>query len=332
MRHEDRGFTLVELLVVIAIIGILIALLLPAVQAAREAARRSQCSNQLKQIALALQNYHDTNLTFPTGGRGPYDTGPNWRYAVLPYAEQAALYGKLNSAGGRWNGGGGLTLGNEILANLVVPGWNCPSSTFPAIDTTSPNMLNTSSVQLHDYVAICGAVVSFDPNSNATLPTDVAGRTGRCYVNTNYHGCFCFNGMLPPQVWVKMADCLDGTSNTIMVGEQSGAVNGVRISSNHRGGWIGYGESVPPRSNASMGYMFGSGITTISATIPINQNFTTVSCDQPYDGNTVLNSHHPGGAQFANVDGSVRFVSETISMTTLCQLATKDDNIPLPTF
>src|SRR5512135_122792 len=104
--EQSRGFTLIELLVVIAVIGILVALLLPAVQAAREAARRMQCSNNLKQIGLALHNYHDANKKFPFGSRGGSSwaqtgikDGTNWRVSILPYLEQTALYSKLNFGG-----------------------------------------------------------------------------------------------------------------------------------------------------------------------------------------------------------------------------------------
>jgi len=325
MFKRRPGFTLVELLVVIAIIGILIALLLPAVQAAREAARRSQCTNQLKQIGLALQNYHDTNRTFPAGARGPSTHAPNWRYSVLPYAEQASLYGQLNTITGSFDSGDGFGT-NSILSKLVVPGWNCPSSTFPAIDTTS-TFYNNNSAQVFDYVAIAGAVLSFAATAHSA-GTDVAGRTTLCYVG-NYKSCWCYNGMLPPSAWVNMAQCTDGTSNTIMVGEQSGAVGTLRISANYRGGWAGFSSGSPPSAS---GDPYGAGTTTVSATLPINQSITTDACDTPYDGNTVLNSRHPGGALFAKVDGSVSFISETINMTSLCQLATKDDGVAISSY
>src|SRR5690242_18496053 len=98
-RSRFHGFTLIELLVVIAIIAVLVALLLPAVQQAREAARRSQCKNNLKQIGLALHNYLDTNLTFPIGDQNGY-TKPNWRIGLLPFLEQGAVFSKLDFVGG----------------------------------------------------------------------------------------------------------------------------------------------------------------------------------------------------------------------------------------
>ena len=99
--RRKRGFTLIELLVVIAIIAILIALLLPAVQQAREAARRSQCKNNMKQIGLALHNYHDVFTTFPIGGL-KNSRGPNWRVGLLPYMDQAPAYNQVSFASSFW--------------------------------------------------------------------------------------------------------------------------------------------------------------------------------------------------------------------------------------
>jgi len=149
VSFKRRAFTLVELLVVIAIIGILIALLLPAVQAAREAARRSQCTNNLKQIGLALHNYHDVQRSFPLGaytGVGPvygHLSGTNWRTEILPYLEQGALYSKLTFDGSAFSGWSGLPFsgGNVALSGLKLDVYLCPSSlilssTPPARQTT----------------------------------------------------------------------------------------------------------------------------------------------------------------------------------------------------
>ena len=126
--RKRRGFTLIELLVVIAIIAILIALLLPAVQQAREAARRSTCKNNLKQIGLALHNYHDVFGTFPIGSQVTYYRA-NWRSAILPYIDQAPAYNKLTQvassqhgfAAGSGNSASGYNTENAVLNNFYVP-------------------------------------------------------------------------------------------------------------------------------------------------------------------------------------------------------------------
>src|SRR5687767_6993146 len=143
-RCERQAFTLVELLVVIAIIGVLVALLLPAVQAAREASRRMQCSNNLKQIALALHNYHDVHKTFPPAYIPDADGKPmhSWRVLILPYIEQQPLFTQYDF-NEPWNGPN-----NSRLANISIPVYHCPSE--PPGSTTAA------------YLAISGPGSIFD--------------------------------------------------------------------------------------------------------------------------------------------------------------------------
>ncbi len=328
--RKRAGFTLVELLVVIAIIGILIALLLPAVQAAREAARRTQCSNQLKQVGLALHNYHDTFKTFPCGARYPIGS-PNWRVVILPYLEQGPLYETLDidsqaNVGGfssmRDNGTYGYGTGaNAVLKGLTVPGFNCPSSTnlTNATNASGTYYNNEDAGQTHEYVGIAGSY------------PDPAGRGGKCSA-ASYGDFGCNNGTLPALEWRRIRCVLDGTSNVMIVGEQSGVVANVNSSTGrdiracYHGGWAGrIGNSVAT---------WGSGITSLR--YPINSDFSICDaasgCDDTYDNNTVLNSRHPGGAQGLFVDGSVHFLSETMELSTLLALGSRDDGEVLGQF
>jgi len=329
-RSAQRGFTLVELLVVIAIIGILIALLLPAVQAAREAARRSHCSNQLKQLGLALQNYHDTHRIFPHGARFPYPA-PNWRIMVLPYIEQDPLYKQIDPNSQASLGGfmsahdaastyGYGTGRNAVLKGLVVAGWNCPSNPNPPLVDPNGSLVSWFEVydraQVVDYVGIAGAY------------PDPAGRTTVCSGKSQYGSYACENGVLCPNIWVRMGDVTDGTSNTLIVGEQGGKVGSKDIRASYHGAWAGFNVSSRPSQIAEGVHFYGTATTTVR--YPINSNDTAVcvsnsGCDQPWSMNTVLNSMHPGGAQTVFVDGSVHFLSSTISMDTYRRLAAKDD-------
>jgi len=317
-----NGFTLVELLVVIAIIGVLVALLLPAVQAAREAARRTQCSNQLKQLGLALQNYHDSYGTFPVGHRNTYGS-PNWRVGILPYMEQNALYDQLDVSNNALIGGfsakrndsssyGYGTGANSILAGLTVPGWNCPSSPLDTNDNeaTGYTYNNAELGQTHDYAGIAGGYPSLN--------------TSECAAGS-YSDYGCNNGTLTKHTWQSMAAITDGTSNTMVVGEQSGRVRGVGttvgvgIRANYHGGWAGC-------NGATLG-AYGSGVTTVR--YPINSDGTVCTsssgCDDTYDNNTVMNSMHPGGAQSLFADGSMHFLPETINLAVLLNLAQRAD-------
>jgi len=196
-RRRPRGFTLVELLVVIAIIGILVALLLPAVQAAREAARRMQCSNNLKQLGLALHNYHDTYKTFPASPGAPTSETPSGRYQqnwlawsglarLLPYVEQGPLHDRIDW-NYRWDSDQGGSVNNTVVARARIPGYVCPSDPAADINYTA-NMSPTS------YGFSAGPSSSWDPDQF---------RPGIAALNTE----------------VRIRDITDGTSNTIAMSE-----------------------------------------------------------------------------------------------------------------
>ncbi len=330
-RVERRGFTLIELLVVIAIIAILIALLLPAVQQAREAARRSQCKNNMKQIGLALHNYHDVFSTLPLGGRtgraAPSPAaqndhfGSNWRAALLPYIDQAPAYNIINfETGGFW---AHISSFQTILRTLVVPVYNCPSSPHGMHNEADlPAAANGSMVI--DYVGISGATP--DPALRATVCSGTLGS-----------GVWCDNGLLTLGRSLRMRDCTDGTSNTIVVAEQSGQVNGKEISANYLGGWFGMASNTTNGSlnnwpaNVRPGDLascngYPGGTTTIAH--PPNSYWTTTPPSNASTGgkfNTIVNSFHVGGIHVLLTDGAVRFVSENIDMGTLRLLAVRDD-------
>lgn len=315
-RHRPRklGFTLIELLVVIAIIAVLIALLLPAVQQAREAARRSQCKNNLKQLGLAFHNYHEALSCFPLSSAGSVSK-PNWRVFILPYIDQAPLYSKLDMVSGNFLANA-YPGNNSILAGLNVPVFNCPSSPLPTNNTAVLN--NTLAGQTHCYEAISGAT------------PDPAGMTANCGPGS-YGSIYCNNGITVPNVKATMASVSDGTSNTLLIGEQSGTVGSTKqdLRNNYYGGWSGAGAGVPPADVS-----WGVGTTAIR--YPINYNFSSgvapAGADQTYEGNTILNSFHVGGIHALMADGSVRFLSENMNFTTLTSIACKSDGMVVGDF
>lgn len=330
-----RGFTLIELLVVIAIIAVLIALLLPAVQQAREAARRTSCKNNLKQLGLALHNYHDTFRVFPMGTRAPI-SAPNWRISILPYIDQAPLFNNLDISSQATVGGfssrredsgsyGYGTGRNAVLAGLVIPGMNCPSnSSSTNASGQTPTYNNAERGQTHDYVGIAGATT--DPAlGDATTPLWVSSN---CSAVTGYGGIICENGMLYPNFSKQMRDVTDGTTNTIIVGEQSGLVGTQDIRANYHGGWAGF--TAAGRPSQMTGSPWGSGVTTIR--YPINYKTAAVGCNSTYDLNTTLSSFHVGGTHGLLCDGSVRFLSENMDRMTLLRLGSRNDGEVLGEF
>ncbi|MFI4873731.1 MAG: DUF1559 domain-containing protein [Blastopirellula sp. JB062] len=321
------GFTLVELLVVIAIIGVLIGLLLPAVQQAREAARRMQCSNNQKQIGLAFHNYHSTYNTLPIGGQSLY-IKPNWRIALLAYLEQTAVADQIDTAclettatsgtgaaGGfasKNNSGtqGGYGVGpNSILKGYAAPMFNCPSSDLETnANTTGLN--NADLGQTHDYVGIAGAT------------PDPAGRgSDTCSSQRTYGGIFCNNGLLVPNQTFSFRHCTDGSSNVMIAAEQSAPLEGLDRRNVYYGGW--WGVNFTGKASTAHGTAFLSGMTTIR--YAINSPTSASGSDSPYDANTLLSSRHAGGIMATYLDGSVHFIPETIDFSTLLVLATKDD-------
>lgn len=315
-----RAFTLIELLVVIAIIAILVALLLPAVQSAREAARRSQCKNNLKQITLALHNYHGTFSAFPQGQtRSSYShcCGGNWRIGILPFMDEPTTYGQINFSD-RFNFAAnryGFLGGAEVFRNLVVAPYLCPSSTLPALDTSVIN--NNQRGMVHHYVGVSGAL---------GVPS---GGNRAC----DYGGVVRGNGIMGINRHSQFRDVTDGTSNTMIVAEQSARVNidgtDRNVTSNYYGGWSGYAGGWANDLNVGRPH-WGAGTTCIR--YPINMgNGTRVSrgaipgADRTWDFNTIINSFHAGGIHVGLADGGVRFLSDNTDFNTVRRLGSMND-------
>jgi len=319
-----KAFTLIELLVVIAIIAVLIALLLPAVQQAREAARRTQCKNNLKQMGLAFHNYHDTTLYMPnagglTGAAAPgfnntaYWTHSQW-VSILPYVDQAPLYSQWSFNGGDegWIcAGGNPGLANRTLVNGTNLPWIvCPSSSLPS------RIAPCGQVQNSQYFGITGA------SPTVAFP-DTTGWTSNCPSAE-----ISFRGMVSIREFTNLKDCSDGTSNTLLVGEISAPIT--NPSTNLQ---------VDARPGRDYGWPMGShgswynNWQISSVTIKYPPNAPVIgSCGVNGGGNGAherglcpLASAHAGGVQVLLTDGSVRFLTNNINMDTLTYLAIRND-------
>ncbi|HWL09916.1 MAG TPA: DUF1559 domain-containing protein, partial [Planctomicrobium sp.] len=238
------GFTLIELLVVIAIIAILVALLLPAVQQAREAARRSQCKNNLKQIGLSLHNYHDNYRFFPHNAQSFGDsltgTGPSWLIRILPFLDQTAAYNQIDfQTLSDWTMSYAANVNHALCNRLRVSTLNCPSSALPKTRILSTNANGNVEVQLVNYVGIEG---SYYKGGTSTTVTDVFDLAEDTYGHTVFNGVIVKSGGKGRST--RLSDITDGTSNTLAVAEQSrfykeaatGTERDLR-SSSYRGAW-----------------------------------------------------------------------------------------------
>jgi prepilin-type N-terminal cleavage/methylation domain-containing protein/prepilin-type processing-associated H-X9-DG protein len=297
-----RAFTLIELLVVIAIIAVLIGLLLPAVQKVREAAARSSCQNNLKQIALACHNYHDANGTLPynTQREGGWDWNyqrnqRSWSFLAraLPYVEQGAFLSQLNIRNTTDVEAVGNTMGDNLaILNTAFPFFFCPSDDAMGVraDNIRANLQGVT-ITLSNYKGVNGSNWNWGTFVNRGPNNDPEGLL-------RGDGMFYRRDFLNKK---RITDVADGTSNTFMLGEDIPSIN----------------------AHCTWPYANGTGGTTA---VPPNWNRKPDgSLYDPYNDWPHLysfRSRHPGGLQFAFADGSVQFIRDSIAAQTYRALAT----------
>jgi prepilin-type N-terminal cleavage/methylation domain-containing protein len=355
-----RGFTLVELLVVIAIIGVLVALLLPAVQAAREAARRMQCGNNLKQLALGLQNYHDTFLYLPYGARTRHQTtgtqtatwGSSWLVATLPFCEQRPLFDKIavaDTAGSAYDGGNATTGVRGAAHNAKIKYMLCPSSPLPETET-----LNNAILVVPSYAGIMGG--GPDTGGSPVVAANVVAETRvrGTHQGSNTTNGYSAGGMLVVNESLTMAACTDGTANTIIVGEHadwyysgSGTAARVRVTPHNAPaqgiGWLAGtnralqgGTGAPLPGNPALDFTGGNVANLITVFHPVgtnNRQPVAVASVPNWGQNGVgqrgpclpLLSAHPAGAQTGFMDGHVQMLTKQTPTYILKRLAIRDD-------
>ncbi len=326
-NSHRKAFTLIELLVVIAIIAVLIALLLPAVQQAREAARRTQCKNNLKQIGLALHNYHDVYLKFPYAtsssivGRFGIANATNhtWIEFILPFIEQGPLYNQIN-----------FNIGNMDLANYTLLNGKqykfeaCPSNPYSTGITTDV-LSNTAYVNgFYDnygsnpysatpmcYAPVAGPMADYYATPSDSGFPDCASLGNPSYCLAAGSTLFSANPAAAPGIFtnnvvsVGIHAITDGTSNTLMIGERKG------------------------EKDAYAG-LFSGNVHVLPTSMKINSPSLTATAaggvgGNPYETNIGASSYHVGGAHFLLADGTVRFISNNIDFQTYNWLGGKSD-------
>lgn len=334
-----RGFTLIELLVVIAIIAVLIALLLPAVQQAREAARRSQCKNNLKQIGLALHNYHDVFDKLPNGNIATSvgGWGLSWYMRILPYADAAPVFNQLTFSGSHpgwtFSSAAGDPSGDRnalVLKQSDLPWTFCPSSPMERKRDAGNAVIPNAS-----YQGISGAT---DGNGFVNPSNQMALCCG-CCGGQQATGILAGTGVLIPLKALGLKDCTDGTSNVVAVAEHSNFIRtstGAPIQVNGIHGIMMGGPNLNTPS-ACPGCMFDRqfNLTTVryAPNAPaIDNDPAWPGVGDNYGSNNPLNSAHTGGVHALLCDGSVRFLGNNVDMLTLRRVMTRADGQPVGEF
>lgn len=310
-RFRRSGFTLVELLVVIAIIGVLVALLLPAVQAAREAARRSQCSNNFRQLGIATHMYHDTVKVLPynghpqTGDVANRQRGVSWFFRLMPFMEQSAAYNQAVFEGD-WSLQDGTSPNTALIHSMRVPGLWCPSSALPKTKS-----MDGGQVQLPNYVGICGSYFK-----GGTTTTEAPQPYHDTYGRANYNGAISIS-----EFPIGLEAITDGTSNVMLASEQSDfqidPATGNKIDRRSSGHWGGAWSCGAGSRNWSQ------NVTTIR--YPIEGGFGAAGNTQPYEVNIPILTAHPAAAVAVLCDGSVRTINQTMDFAVLTGLADRQD-------
>ena len=314
MRRKRVGFTLVELLVVIAIIGILVALLLPAVQAAREAARRTQCVNNLKQQALGCHLYMDSNKAFPYGGK--VSNQLSWRCYILPHIEESALFAEMQAAnafedgtadkgsnndGEAQNGSPAYHKGQYFSGKYRIAMFICPSAAeYDRAVKGSSTLADGTQCYASHYAGVAGPV---------TAPGGLAYRLNKLCPLAR--GGSSDQGLLEYDYQVKPSRATDGLSHTFLIGELFDYVEGTNDFSGDA--WV---------RGVGFGY-------TVRDFVPSARNLRyAIGAPKPTnEGNNVpFRSAHPGGTHFAMGDGSASFVSEDIDFVLYQALGSRDGN------
>jgi prepilin-type N-terminal cleavage/methylation domain-containing protein len=344
--RRSRGFTLVELLVVIAIIGTLVGLLLPAVQAAREAARMSSCGNNLKQIGLALHNYHDARREFPYASWRVYFAPPaateyraSLKHSLLPYIEEEKLYAQAVQSSNWLVSIESVTVGGRILSRHRINAYFCPS------DPYGPTSKTQSGVFVANYAASGGGVWSAGTENGA------GGAACRCissWSSTYFQGSpgYASRGLFrdPPSRGLRsgpftvrqdnrsgatlpasrMRDIRDGLSKTIFIGEH---LVGQRAISEYGWGAInpGNGDNGDGFLSTTIPLNYSTSLTLADVTAAGNDG--VIGCSANCNGATAngFKSAHPGGVSFTMGDGAVRFINDNVDMWTLQQLGAVAD-------
>lgn len=324
-RIQTKGFTLVELLVVIAIIGILIGMLLPAVQQVREAARRTQCLNNLRQTSLACMNYESAHQNFPPGNGLSSAWGNSFWPYILPFIEQGNLAAGYDLSLPGWTGDSrsGREFNREVVRDVTLPFLVCPSSSLPVFPVNYGGQPDEQYAGTDNRDDLITAMIS--------CYVGISGSTEHSSATSGRENSFNSNGgvLLPPDQesdpakdqTISFGQISDGSTNTLLIGEQSD--------------WMERddGTKVDCRSDGNHGFTMGTNgnnnrrwnITVVRH--PINEKVISraLGSDGNFGSNRPIQSAHPGGANVSVCDGSVHFLSDSTNIEVLFDLADRDD-------